>query len=171
MTTNIKITELPEIAAANIAVTAMFPLVRMDIVETEKGTLGNIGNAIMNGAGSTFTRAANANVAYTVANAAQPAITSVGTLISLDVTGNVLAGNVYANSGIIGSTSLVVSSYAKTTAIAVGSLVAAATAGAGARSFVSDGNLVASGNFGAVIGAGGSNTVPVYSDGTNWRIG
>jgi plastocyanin len=42
---------------------------------------------------------------------------------------------------------------------------------AGGRAFVSDGNLVAAGNFGALIGGGGANTVPVYSDGTNWFIG
>jgi hypothetical protein len=42
---------------------------------------------------------------------------------------------------------------------------------AGGRAFVSDGNLVAAGNFGAEIGGGGANTVPVYSDGTNWFIG
>lgn len=41
----------------------------------------------------------------------------------------------------------------------------------GARAFVSDGNLVAAGNFGAQIGGGGANTVPVWSDGTNWYIG
>jgi len=42
---------------------------------------------------------------------------------------------------------------------------------AGARAFVSDGNLVAAGNFGAEIGSGGANTVPVWSDGTNWYVG
>jgi hypothetical protein len=42
---------------------------------------------------------------------------------------------------------------------------------AGGRAFVSDGNLVATGNFGAEIGGGGANTVPVYSDGTNWFVG
>jgi hypothetical protein len=45
------------------------------------------------------------------------------------------------------------------------------TAVAGARAFVSDGNLAAAGNFGAQIGSGGANTVPVWSDGTNWYIG
>jgi hypothetical protein len=48
-------------------------------------------------------RAATSNVANTVADAAQPNITSVGTLSSLAVTGNVTAGNVYANSGTIGA--------------------------------------------------------------------
>jgi hypothetical protein len=42
---------------------------------------------------------------------------------------------------------------------------------AGGRAFVSDGNLVATGNFGALIGGGGANTVPVYSDGVNWFVG
>jgi len=42
---------------------------------------------------------------------------------------------------------------------------------AGQRAFVTDANLAASGNFGAVISGGGSNSVPVWSDGTNWRIG
>jgi hypothetical protein len=41
----------------------------------------------------------------------------------------------------------------------------------GARAFVSDSNVVASGNFGAIVSGGGTNNVPVYYDGTNWRIG
>jgi hypothetical protein len=45
------------------------------------------------------------------------------------------------------------------------------TAVAGARAFVNNGNLIAAGNFGAQIGGGGSNIVPVWSDGTNWYIG
>jgi hypothetical protein len=45
------------------------------------------------------------------------------------------------------------------------------TAVAGSRAFVSDGNLAATGNFGAQIGSGGSNVVPVWSNGTNWYIG
>lgn len=42
---------------------------------------------------------------------------------------------------------------------------------AGQRAFISDANLVAVGNFGNTVSGSGSNTVPVYSDGTNWRIG
>lgn len=41
----------------------------------------------------------------------------------------------------------------------------------GARAFASDANLVAAGNFGAQVAGGGSNTVPIWSDGTNWYIG
>lgn len=49
--------------------------------------------------------------------------------------------------------------------------IAASTAGAGARTFISDSNVAASGNFGAVAAGGGSEFVPLYSDGTAWRIG
>ena len=49
--------------------------------------------------------------------------------------------------------------------------LASLTAVAGARAFVNNANLVAAGNFGAQISSGGSNTVPVWSDGTNWYIG
>jgi hypothetical protein len=47
----------------------------------------------------------------------------------------------------------------------------AAASSTGARAMVSDATVVAAGNFGAVVTGGGANTVPVYSDGTNWRIG
>lgn len=50
----------------------------------------------------------------------------------------------------------------------VGALPSAATAGAGARAFVTDSNST---TFHATVAAGGSNKVPVVSDGTNWLIG
>lgn len=51
---------------------------------------------------------------------------------------------------------------------AVASLPAAGTAGEGARCFVSDANAT---TFASIVAGGGANKVPVYSDGTNWRIG
>ena len=56
----------------------------------------------------------------------------------------------------------------KTIVLTVGTLPAAATAGAGARAFVSDATLT---TFATVPIGGGANGVPVYSDGTDWRIG
>jgi hypothetical protein len=50
----------------------------------------------------------------------------------------------------------------------VAALVAAATAGAGARAVVTDANAT---TFHAIVAGGGANVVPVFSDGTNWRIG
>jgi len=51
----------------------------------------------------------------------------------------------------------------------VANLPAATTAGL--KTFVNDSNKVALGNFGNIVANAGSNVVPVYSDGTNWRIG
>lgn len=50
----------------------------------------------------------------------------------------------------------------------VASLPSAATAGAGARLFVTDSNST---TFLATVAGGGANKVPVVSDGTNWLIG
>lgn len=76
-----------------------------------------------------------------------------------NITGNVTGGNVIASA-------------VKTTSTVIGSLPAAATIGAGARAFVTDCDLVAAGNFGAVAAhTSGANATPVFSDGTNWRIG
>jgi hypothetical protein len=52
--------------------------------------------------------------------------------------------------------------------LTVATLPAAATAGAGARAFVTDANAT---TFASVVAGGGLNKVPVYSDGTDWRIG
>ena len=53
-------------------------------------------------------------------------------------------------------------------AYTVATLPAAGTAGASARAFVTDANAT---TFASIVAAGGANGVPVYSDGTNWRIG
>ena len=50
----------------------------------------------------------------------------------------------------------------------VAALAAAATAGAGARAVVTDASAT---TFHSIVAGGGANVVPVFSDGTNWRIG
>ena len=55
-----------------------------------------------------------------------------------------------------------------TTPIAVASLPSAATAGAGARYCV---NNALAPVFGSTVAGGGAVNVPVYSDGTNWKVG
>lgn len=64
--------------------------------------------------------------------------------------------------------SLTVSSYVKTSAVAVSALPSAATAGNGARAMVSDATAT---TFNSTVAGGGVNIVPVFSDGTAWRIG
>ena len=55
-----------------------------------------------------------------------------------------------------------------TQATTVASLPAAATAGAGARAFVTDATAT---TYGSVVAGGGSNKVPVWADGISWYIG
>jgi hypothetical protein len=50
----------------------------------------------------------------------------------------------------------------------VTTLPSAVTSGIGARSFVTN---ALGPTFGAVVVTGGAIAVPVYSDGTNWRVG
>ena len=50
----------------------------------------------------------------------------------------------------------------------VATLPSAVTAGKGARSFVTDALAPV---FGATVVTGGAVAVPVYSDGTNWKVG
>ena len=188
MVDSIKITALQDIGA-NLTYTTLVPVVNMAGTPTsQKANLQILGNLILNSAGgSYFARAAQANLALSVANAAQPNITSVGTLTSLTVSGNANVGNVGATQGVFTSvsgslvtasqpnvtsvgtlTSLTVSGISKTTPVAVASLPAAATAGAGARAFVTD---ATSTTFNAVVVGGGSNIMPVFSNGTGWFIG
>ena len=59
-------------------------------------------------------------------------------------------------------------SYIQTPSMTVANLASAATAGAGARAFVTDATAT---TFLSTVAGGGSNKVPVVSDGTNWLIG
>jgi hypothetical protein len=80
MTSQIKITQLSDIGN-NIANTTLVPVVNMSGVSTtQKATMGNIANSILAGAGTAYQNAGLANLAFSVANAAQPNITSLGTL-------------------------------------------------------------------------------------------
>lgn len=89
---------------------------------------------------------------------------STGNYGNVEVSAYLAAGTNTAN---IVTTGNVSSQTVITAPVALANL----TAVAGSRAFVSDGNLVAAGNFGAQIGSGGSNVVPVWSDGTNWYVG
>jgi hypothetical protein len=52
--------------------------------------------------------------------------------------------------------------------VVVADLPSAVTAGVGARSFVTNSSVS---TFGSTVAGGGSTKVPVYSDGTNWKVG
>lgn len=94
---SIKITQLADIGA-NLANTTIFPVVGPGpggILTTQSTTLGNMANLIFaNGL------VANSITAQTVTNAAQPNITTVGTLANLTVSGNALFLNVNAGNSL-----------------------------------------------------------------------
>ena len=79
------------------------------------------------------------------------------TIGQVSAIGNITGGNIITNT----SGKLV------TGPVALANLAAVS----GGRAFINYANLVASGNFGAIVGTGGSNIVPVWSDGTNWYVG
>jgi hypothetical protein len=64
---------------------------------------------------------------------------------------------------------ILVNSYiTNTTFYTVATLPTASTANAGTRTFVSDSTTT---TFGATVTGGGTNIVPVYSNGTSWKVG
>lgn len=65
-------------------------------------------------------------------------------------------------------TSLTATSFLKVEACTVAQLPSASTSGSGARAMVTDASAT---TFASTVTGGGSNSVPVYSDGTNWKIG
>ena len=103
-TSAIKITALANIGAG-LTPNTLLPMVNMvGVPATEKGNVQALGNVILAGAGgANFVAAGLANLAYSVVNAAQPNITSVGTLTSVVVTGNVGVGNIIATGNITSS--------------------------------------------------------------------
>ena len=96
--TTVKITELANIGA-NLASSTLVPVVNMaGTPVTQKTNIGNIANLILEGAGSDYPEATVALLAQTVSNAAQPNITSVGTLTNITVSGNAsINGNITSN--------------------------------------------------------------------------
>jgi len=52
--------------------------------------------------------------------------------------------------------------------VTVANLPSAVTSGVGSRLFVTDSSVS---TFGSTVAGGGSIKVPVYSDGTNWKVG
>lgn len=96
--TTIKITELSDIGA-NLTTSTVVPVVNMaGTPVTQKTNIGNIANIILEGAGVDYPEATVALLAQTVSNAAQPNITSVGTLTNITVSGNAsINGNITSN--------------------------------------------------------------------------
>ncbi len=178
MTTQIKITQLTNIGSANTTVTTLLPVVNMaGTPTTQKTTLGNLANVILSQSGGNYAPANLANIAYSVANAEQPNITSVGTLTNLAVSGNATVnGNLTSNgtaylgnistTGLASITTLSVGATAnlgavgnvKITGGTAGQVLS--TDGAGNLSWASDsGGNYGNSNVVSLLSAFGSNTI------------
>ena len=113
----------------------------------------------------------NANVVTLLATFGSNTISTTGNITggnisataNISVTGNILANN-------IGTLEQLSAKYMIFDTMPMNNLPNPA-GNVGLRGFVNDANLVAAGNFGAQITDGGSNIVPVWSDGSVWRIG
>lgn len=73
-----------------------------------------------------------------------------------------------ATTGILSVPNVTTTGVVRTTATTYSGLPLAGTAGAGARSFITDANTT---TFLAAVGGGGSNAVPVVSNGSIWIVG
>jgi len=94
--------------------------------------------------------------------------------VTFDNTGNITgtSANVTLVAGefsaTFDNTGLLTAPVVKTTAVLYSALPLANAVGAGARAFVTDGNTNV---FASTVVGGAGNAVPVYSDGTDWRVG
>jgi len=125
---NVSITANANVA---IAVTGANRLVLTSTGANITGTANVSGNANVGNIGAAagvFTTVAGA-----LTTAAQPNVTSLGTLTSLAITGNATAGNVYANSGTIGASLLTgtLTTAAQPNVTSVGTLTSLAVTGNG----------------------------------------
>jgi hypothetical protein len=132
----------------------------------------NTANAITQSAGSVITVNNCQTLIPDLTNVARNSFGGYYSIINAiyDKTNSTFGGtslNSIVYSQYINADRLTTSGSVVTTPTALGNL----TAVAGGRAFINNGNLVAAGNFGAQIGSGGANVVPVWSDGSNWYIG
>lgn len=102
-----------------------------------------------------------------VASASQFSVDPTGVVYANVYLGNnVAVYTVNANTSVVSD--IVIANTVKTIPLTVNALPNAITTGAGTRAFVTDSSNI---SFLSIVTYGGSNTVPVFSDGSNWRVG
>jgi len=140
-------------------------------IETEAGGTGTARALDLISGSSLLGLGAGAGVRWYVTNNSQFAAASDACTINFGATSD--TGFARDSAGVVaitdGSTG---TGYVKQTPVLVSALPTAATVGAGTRGFVSDATAT---TFASVVTGSGTastaGTVPVYSDGTDWRIG
>ena len=90
---------------------------------------------------------------------------------SRKVSATVLVEYVQANLSDATCDTITAREYVRIEPATVANLPSVSTAIKGAHAFVSDSNAALAAGHGNIVAGGGSNAVPVYCDGINWRIG
>jgi len=139
-------------------------------IETEAGGTGTARALDLVAGGSLLGLGAGGGVKWYVTTNSEFSAASDACKIRFGGTGD--AGLARDSAGVVkvtdGSTG---TGYLKLIPTTVGALTAAATVGAGTKAFVTDATNTLASHHGDVVAGGGSNFTPVYSDGTDWRIG
>jgi len=136
--------------------------------------IGSTGQAIFRS--TSIAPATDGSAIFTLANSASANVFQINTNATVGNStvavnnGVVLAGNSDAGATVKWSLNSANGTF-KQAATVVASLPSAATVGSGARHFVTDATVTVTAGIGATVAGGGSNFAPVYSDGTNWKIG
>ena len=136
-----------------------------------KATSGDNNVAIGNGSGSYIADGSTSNLTPNTST-----YLGAGTKALADAQANqiVIGYNAIgagANTATLGNTSVIATQLRgviMNTTYTVATLPSAVTYGAGARAFVTDANAP---TFGATVAGSGAVATPVYSDGTNWKVG
>ena len=130
-------------------------------VAGSNGATGATGPAGPVGGSNTQVLFNDSGVANGVANLVFNKTTS-----NLTIDGNVITGT--GTGGNITGANVISANIVTTATVAFASLPSASTAGSGARAMINNANTT---SFYSTVDGTGSNIVPVFSDGINWRIG
>jgi hypothetical protein len=143
---------------ATITQSSQTMVIDINPVQTFSNSFAAVGGGLAN---LTGTLTSNSN--------SQPNITSIGTLANLAVTGNVTAGNVYANTGTIGATSLTgaLTTAAQPNITSVGNLTSLNVTGNIRSSAYIGGNVSTTGANAIFVGDGGLLSNLVISAGSS----
>ena len=134
-----------------------------------QATTQTTGSSTIGGASQTGTLTFGQSTVSQIVNISNGA-TASGSTKTINIGTGGLAGSTtnIAIGSTTGTSTTTVNGLLKQQTYTVATLPSAATSGTGARSFVTDALAPA---FGATVVTGGAVAVPVYSDGTNWKVG
>ena len=160
------------IAPNGVANSMIRQSVGTSVIGRFQGTTGNVADIIATADNRVLGRFGGQLVFQDVTTIGVGSVTTVSVTTANGVSGSVANPTstpaITLTLGAITPTSVAASTWIKTTPKTVATLTAAATAGAGARDFVTD---ALGPVFGAAVVGGGAVKIPVYSDGAAWLVG